>query len=75
MNYIKVNDWQVLEDNIRYRKVMYYDFGGDECINFEFKVFIRPYFFNLIGRKKWKCIVTTERFNTGLDDCRRFLYT
>lgn len=39
---------------------------GSEYWDFSFEVFKRPYFFGLIGRKKWERSVQTNGFNEGL---------
>jgi len=47
-------------------------FGGitDE---YRFEVFKRPYFFGLLGRKKWDFAIMSENFNLGFSFCLHLL--
>lgn len=47
-------DWTYINDTIRWRKVTYIDpMFYDIVSDFQFEVLQKPYFFGLIGKKKW----------------------
>ena len=72
MEYEKIGNWQHHGEKIRYREVQYYDWDGELCQEFEFNVFKRPYFFGLIGNRRWIWSITSNSFDIGLgftNDC------
>ena len=66
VRYDKVGNWINVTEKIRYREVGYYEFNGDWAEDMEFEVFKRPYFWGLIGKKKWIWSITTNSMETGL---------
>jgi hypothetical protein len=66
MEYEKTGNWQQHGEKIRYREVQFYDWDGELCHEFEFNVFKRPYFFGLIGKKRWIWSITANDFGVGL---------
>lgn len=53
--------------NVRYKVVEDFDpiFGG-MTDDFQFEILKRPYFFGLIGYKKWEISIITNCYTTGL---------
>lgn len=51
---------------IRYKEVTDEDpLSGVVYDDFRFEIFVRPYFFNLLGKKRWEYIVQTSSFSMG----------
>lgn len=69
MEYDEIGEWMELGSKIRYRKVLYYDFVGEPCIDFEFEIYKRPYFWGLIGKKQWMWQITTNDSSVGYRHC------
>ena len=66
MNYDKIGDWFNHKENIRSRTVEYTDpQWGDKCLDYQFQIFKRPYFWGLIGKKKWIWSITTNDVKIG----------
>lgn len=40
---------------------------------YEFEIYRRPYFFNLLGKKRWEVAVKTNCFNSGKSFCEYLL--
>lgn len=52
---------------IRFKIVKYIDpLFGNECWDYRFEIFHRPYFWNLLGSKRWEISVQTNGFTEGL---------
>ena len=66
MHYTKEGNWIEPRDNVRYKLVEYFDFGGNKVQEYHFEIFKRPYFFGLIGKKRWEWVVTTNEYKEGL---------
>jgi len=68
MKYDKVEKWVFTQEKkIRYRNVEYLDWDGIICYDIEFQIFKRPYFWGLIGHKKWLWSITTNDMQMGLE--------
>ncbi len=62
------------EPEIRYRMVTYVDQTfGDECTDFEFQIFKKPYLWGLLGKKKWDMSIQTNSFSMGLSFSKHLL--
>jgi hypothetical protein len=51
---------------IRYKEVTDDDPMGKEYNDYRFEIYQRPYFFHLLGRKRWSFLVQTNSFTMGL---------
>lgn len=62
------------QQQVRFRFVTDEDpiFGG-VTTDFHFEIFKRPYFFGLIGKKKWDFIVQTNGWKEGMSFCSYIL--
>lgn len=70
MDFEKKGKWINAEEKIRARKVEYTDPEVGKCIEAEFQVFKRPYFFGLIGKKRWETSIITNDEQMGMSFSR-----
>jgi len=64
---MEYTEYKNIKDNIRVREVTYdCPDWGDEITDYCFEVFKRPYFWGLIGKKKWEDVIQTNSFSMGL---------
>ena len=67
MKYKTTLGWVYPQPYIRNRRIIYTDFEGDFSEDIEFQVFKKPYFFGLLGKKKWQPSIVTNNYNRGLN--------
>ena len=67
MEDFKYGEYEQVSDLIRVRTVEYDDpEWGDECLDYCFEVFKRPFFWGLIGKKRWEESMQTNSYSMGL---------
>jgi len=72
----KYGEWKkgVDEKRIRFRTVEYVDPDfHDECLDYQFEVFKRPYFFGWVGDRKWIGVIQTNDIAMGYNFCEHML--
>lgn len=59
---------------IRWKTVKYEDpIDGGEYTDYYFVIFRRPFFFGLMGKRKWEFAVQTNCFESGISFCKYLL--
>jgi hypothetical protein len=58
---------------IRWREIIDANVDDGPDIKYEFSILRRPYFFNLIGKKKWENSIVTNDFNVGMSFSQHLL--
>ena len=51
-SFIISSDWKHGGENVRYREIKYDDYGITS-VAIEYQEFKRPYFWNMLGKKRW----------------------
>lgn len=71
MNQTKpIEDWKYPHQRIRVRKVISEDLSEME---FQFQTFDRPYFFGLLGERRWIQRIQTNDFVSGMNWCNQII--
>lgn len=72
----KFGDWQMYQDNIRFRRVTYVDPEfGDVMNDYEMQTYGAPIWFGLFRQKKWASQITTNDLAMGVQWCKHILGT
>ncbi len=65
---VDYTQWQYCSDaRIRCKKVTYKDEIDGEVTDWCFEIFKRPFFWGLIGKKRWEMSMQTNSFRMGHD--------
>jgi hypothetical protein len=66
MEKINRGEWQYQGEKIRFRSFSYYDWDGEYLTDYEFEIFKKPYFFGLLGKRRWLWAISTNSISMGL---------
>ncbi|MXN90169.1 hypothetical protein GR160_02935 [Flavobacterium sp. Sd200] len=61
---------KLFEDSIMYSIVQINDPEIGWVEEYRFEIYQRPYFFGLLGKKRWEFVIQTNDFNLGYSFCK-----